>query len=235
MKRSITVFLLLAIALSLTACGSSNNQANTIDAPEPVANPYLVLVNKENSLPDDWQNMVNLIQVNTSLGEIATIEEITYQHFLDLKERIYDETGVLIALDSVYRSIPDQEELWDYFNSIYGEDYCKEYLATPGYSEHHTGLAVDICLIKGDEVIIENDDMLAETEIFATIHAIMPEYGFILRYPPGKEDITGYSYEPWHLRFVGVPAAKEITNLGLTLEEYLAVGGNTMHKSFTRS
>ena len=102
-------------------------------------------------------------------------------------------------------------------------------MAVPGYSEHHTGLAVDICLIKGDEVIIENDDMLAETEIFAKIHAIMPEYGFILRYPPGKEDITGYSYEPWHLRFVGVPAAKEITNLGMTLEEYLAMNENMIH------
>ena len=141
----------------------------------------------------------------------------------------------MIELDSVYRSIPDQEELWDYFKLIYGEDYCKQYVAIPGYSEHHTGLAVDICLIKGDEVIIANEDMLAETEIFATIHAIMPEYGFILRYPPGKEDITGYSYEPWHLRFVGTPVAKEVTNLGITFEEYITLNDMAMHYSFARS
>lgn len=235
MKKCIMVFLLLAVLLSLTACGDKSNSADILDVPDPVINPYLVLVNKENPLPGDWLNMVNLIIVGTSLDETATIEEITYQHFLDLQERILNETGVLIELDSVYRSVPDQEELWDYFKLIYGEDYCKQYVAIPGYSEHHTGLAVDICLIKGDEVIIENDDMLAETEIFATIHAIMPEYGFILRYPPGKEDITGYSYEPWHLRFVGIPVAKEITNLGITLEEYLAMNENVMHKSFARS
>lgn len=234
MKKCIMVFLLLAVLL-LTACGDKTNSADILDVPDPVINPYLVLVNKENPLPNDWLDMVNLVTVDTSLDEMVAIEEITYKNFLELQERIYQETGVYIELDSVYRSTADQEELWDYFKLIYGEEYCKEYVAVPGYSEHHTGLAVDICLIEGDKVIIENDDMLAETETFATIHAIMPEYGFILRYPPGKEDITGYSYEPWHLRFVGVPVAKEITNLGITLEEYLAMDENVMHKSFTRS
>ncbi len=64
--------------------------------------------------------------------------------------------------------------------------------------------------------------MLKETEIWEKVHEKMPEYGFILRFPEGKEDITGYAYEPWHMRYVGDPElAKEITEKGLTLEEYL--------------
>ncbi|MBO4276203.1 D-alanyl-D-alanine carboxypeptidase family protein [Candidatus Saccharibacteria bacterium] len=92
----------------------------------------------------------------------------------------------------------------------------------PGYSEHHTGLAVDIFVIDSGKIIRDNDDMIASVEIFAKIHELLPKYGFILRYIEGKEDITGYSYEPWHLRYIDSPEiAKEITEKGLTLEEYL--------------
>ena len=64
--------------------------------------------------------------------------------------------------------------------------------------------------------------MLAQADLFNEVHTLMPQFGFILRYPKGKEDITGYSYEPWHLRYVGDPKiAKEITEKDLTLEEYL--------------
>ena len=77
-------------------------------------------------------------------------------------------------------------------------------------------------LIKDGKAIYENDDMLKETEIFAKVHEKLSDYGFILRYPEGKDDITGYGYEPWHFRYVGsVDVAKGIMNKGLTLEEYL--------------
>ena len=62
--------------------------------------------------------------------------------------------------------------------------------------------------------------MLAETELFAKVHERLADYGFILRYPEGKEDITGYAYEPWHIRYVGKEAAKEMYEQNLTLEEY---------------
>ena len=95
-------------------------------------------------------------------------------------------------------------------------------MAVPGYSEHHTGLAIDIKLVVGDKVIYDNDEMIAQREIFAKIHAKLAKYGFILRYLEGKDDITGYSYEPWHLRYIDSPEiAKKITDEGLTLEEYL--------------
>jgi hypothetical protein len=105
----------------------------------------------------------------------------------------------------------------------YGEEYVKNYVAVPGYSEHHTGLALDLYFTIGDKTVYENEDLVQYPEIWAAIHEKLPEYGFILRFPEGKEKITGVSYEPWHLRYIDSPeTAKEITEKGITLEEYLA-------------
>ena len=131
------------------------------------------------------------------------------------------EEGIDIELDSTYRSVKAQEELWEEFEQIYGRDYCEKYVAVPGFSEHHTGLAIDVCLIKDGKVIDDNDEMIAEKEIFAKVHSYLADYGFILRYMEGKESITGYSYEPWHIRYVGKQVAKEIKRRNITLEEYL--------------
>lgn len=183
----------------------------------------LVLVNKEHALPDNWENKVEIITVQNSLGEELRIERNTYQQYVKLREALLKQ-GVQIELDSVYRSVAEQQEIWDAWSADpeLGPEYCKKYLAVPGYSEHHTGFAVDIFIMKDGKEIRDNDEMIADTEDFKKVHALMPEYGFILRYPLGKEDITGYSYEPWHMRYVGdAMAAKGITERGLTLEEYL--------------
>ena len=184
---------------------------------------YLVLVNKTHELPDDWEDTVSIEEVENSLGEKLKIEHRTYEAF-DLLRTELLEQDIQIELDSVYRSIDEQQEIWDAWSADpeLGEEYCKKYLAVPGYSEHHTGLAVDIFLIKDGEQIRENEDMIADTEDFAKIHELLPKYGFILRYPEGKEEITGYAYEPWHLRYIDDPElAAEITIQDLTLEEYL--------------
>ena len=131
------------------------------------------------------------------------------------------EEGIDIELDSTYRSVERQKEIWDEFEKDHGVEYCRKYVAVPGYSEHHTGLAIDVCLVKDGEVIDDNDDMIAEEEIFSRVHELLAKHGFILRYLKGKESITGYAYEPWHFRYVGVQDAKTITDGGLTLEEYL--------------
>ena len=107
------------------------------------------------------------------------------------------------------------------FEEEYGRAYCEKYVGVPGYSEHHTGLAIDVCLIKDGKVIDDNDEMIAEVEIFSKVYALLSDYGFILRYMKGKEDITEYSYEPWHFRYVGIKAAKKMFQKGITLEEYL--------------
>ena len=181
---------------------------------------YLVLVNKTEKLPDDYESKVQLITVKNSFGKEFQIEKETYKHFVKLRKEMLKE-GIQIELDSIYRSVARQEEIVEEFTEKYGTDYVKKYVAVPGFSEHHTGLAVDICLVVDGKIIDDNDEMIAQKEIFSKINQKLADNGFILRYLQGKEDITGYAYEPWHFRYVGVKAAKEIVSNNLTLEEYL--------------
>ena len=212
-KYILSVIGLLIVASLVVGLTSKHDKADI----------YLTLVNKQNELPADWEDKIQLDTAENSLGEKLQIEHHTYEQYEKLREALLEQ-GVQIELDSVYRSVKEQQEIWDEWSADpeLGEDYCKQYLAVPGYSEHHTGLAVDIFVMKGDRQIRDNDEMIADVEDFAKIHALLPKYGFILRYPVGKDNITGYAYEPWHLRYVGSPrVAEEITNKELTLEEYL--------------
>ncbi len=181
---------------------------------------YLMLVNKIQKLPDDYEGKAPIITVKNSFGREFQIERETHAHFVKLREALLA-NGIQVELDSVYRSVSRQQEIAKEFTEKYGEDYVKKYVAVPGFSEHHTGMAVDICLVVNGNVIDDNDEMIAQKDIFAQIHPLLPKYGFILRYPAGKEKITGYSYEPWHFRYVGEEAAMKISASNLTLEEYL--------------
>lgn len=182
---------------------------------------YLILVNKENKLPEDWEEKLDLIETQNAYDETIRVEKEAFEKYNQLRDALLEE-GIDIELDSVYRSVAKQEEIWKDFEEKYGIDYVKQYVAIPWYSEHHTALALDICIIKDGVLIYENEDMIAERKIFAKIHEKLADYGFILRYPEWKDDITGYAYEPRHLRYVwDVNIAKEIYENDLTLEEYL--------------
>ena len=124
---------------------------------------YLILVNKQNKIPDDYETKVDLINVTNFLREETThqIERKTYEYYSQLKQKLYNENNITIELDSVYRSVAAQQEIWDEFVQERGEEYAKQYVAVPGYSEHHTGLAVDICLKINGTVVDDNDDMIA--------------------------------------------------------------------------
>ena len=209
------IFLIIMSILNLITTIQPKEVKETID--------YLVLVNKQYKLPDDWESKINLINVTNYLREpqYHLIENTTYQYFTKLRETLIEEHNITIELDSVYRSAKRQQEIWDEFVRERGEEYAKKYVAAPGYSEHQTGLAVDICLKINGKIVDDNDEMIAQKEIFAKIHEKLEDYGFILRYLQGKEKITGYNYEPWHLRFVKIENAKKIKKQGVTLEEYL--------------
>ena len=221
MKKLIVVVLMLVLLLGIVACKSSDTSDDLVDQ-YVEEDPYLTLVNKENKLPEDWLDKIELVTTENSLGEEFQVERVTLECFNYLHDELLME-GVDIELDSTYRSVEEQEELWEEWSKEYGEEYCQKYLAVPGYSEHHTGLAIDIFIIKDGRSIRDNEDLIADVEDFAKIHSLLSKYGFILRYPRGKEDITGYDYEPWHLRFVGQPAADIIYSRGITLEEYLEI------------
>ena len=234
MKKEIVIITIVAVlAASGVMIFIKNNEDNKKTINNVVANTtnqndskrngidYLVLVNKQNKLPDDWEANVQLVEVKDAWGDNIKVEKEAYEKYKELKAELENE-GVYIELDSCYRSVAAQQELWDRWTVEKGIDYVKQYVAVPGYSEHHTGLALDICLKKNGEIIDENDDMIADRETFAKIHDKLANHGFILRYLEGKDDITGYSYEPWHLRYIGsVEKANEITFKGITFEEYL--------------
>lgn len=142
-------------------------------------------------------------------NEIMMIDEVTLQNYQKM-EIILKQNNIDIVLFSAYRSYEKQLSLWD--NNRKEND---SFLAKPGFSEHQTGLAIDIgTLNSGLTIHFEN------TKTFKFLKEHAHEYGFILRYPKNKESITGYAYEPWHFRYVGREVAKIIYDNNLTLEEY---------------
>ena len=187
---------------------------------------YTLLVNKENKIKDNYK--CNLISNKNELGEEFQVEETTYNNFLLLKEYL-KELNIYIDIDDSYRSIERQEELYQYFLEKEGQDYCNNYVAVPGYSEHHTGLAIDLMLKVNNEYLRDDMELLNSKDEFKEIHKVLHKYGFILRYPEGKESITGYNYEPWHIRYVGKLPAKIIYENNLTLEEYLTSFGTVLY------
>lgn len=220
-KKNKNFLIIFSIVLVLFFTTSCNKEEKGMKETLNEEYDYLVLVNKYSKLPDDWESNVELVSAKDAWGENIKIEKKTYENYKKLKKAL-EKDGVTIELDSVYRSIKEQQKLWDDWTVEKGIDYVKKYVAVPGFSEHHTGLAVDICLRKDGKLIYENDDMIADRETFAKIHAKLADYGFILRYLENRDDITGYAYEPWHLRYIGdSKIAKEIMDKDITFEEYL--------------
>lgn len=181
----------------------------------------LVLINKQHSVPDDYE--VKLGAINTIKGSMKCDERIIddmLDMFADAKEE-----GVVLAVCSPYRDLEYQEMLFNRKMKRYmgmGMSYMEAYqlssqvVTVPGASEHQIGLALDIICNEYTAL----DEGFGETEAGKWLAENSCKYGFILRYPEGKEYITGIDYEPWHFRYVGKEAATLITEQGITLEEF---------------
>ena len=179
----------------------------------------LLLVNKQHTIPEDYEFTLGTIKGSMRCDE-RIIEPLT-QMFAAAKE-----DGVNLIVCSPYRDLARQEYLFDrkmkgFIRS--GMSYVDAYktasitVTVPGASEHQIGLAVDII----SDTYSALDIGFADTPAGQWLAEHSWEYGFILRYPLGKEEITGIQYEPWHFRYVGVDAAKVITKDGITLEEFV--------------
>lgn len=219
--------------------GAGNAAGDVLDRPrddeasfiEGAGIDYFVLVNKCHSLPEWWENALKTVTVTNSVGDEVEVEAKAYEAYEMMRADLEENEGIYIELDSARRSVAAQQEIMDRFTEKYGADYAAKTVAQPGFSEHHTGLALDLYFkIKGGDGsftdVYYNEDMEKPeyTGIWDTIHAKLPEYGFILRYLKGEEHITGYRYEPWHIRYLDDQlAAREIMSRpGMTLEEFLA-------------
>lgn len=181
---------------------------------------YLTIVNSDNPISDRFPDKIRLLPFMTIEQKACKVEQRTLGAFMLLSSALRKK-GIVIGIASAYRSITQQQQIFESFCHRYGEEYALSTVAKPGTSEHHTGLAIDISIKSGKKWIKENAELLIETETFSKIHEILPHYGFIVRYPAEKESITGYPYEPWHIRYVGKEAARKISSANITLEEYI--------------
>jgi D-alanyl-D-alanine carboxypeptidase len=142
-----------------------------------------------------------------------------YAHFKDMQKDALKE-GYEIFVDSSYRDYAYQERVFNQNALEKGLDHAMKFVAPPGGSEHQTGLAFDVIFRRNNEMI--ETQLETDPEII-WLFANSYKYGFILRYPKGKEDITGFNFEPWHFRYVGIELAEKLYSSNQTLEEYYAL------------
>lgn len=182
-----------------------------------------VLVNKQRQLPDQYQP-TDLVfpKVPFLLPEKSEKRQMRKEAAKALEQLFAaaKADGVALAGVSAYRSHAYQKALFNRYVQKDGLEKASMYSAVPGTSEHETGLAIDVSGIDGK---CAATSCFAGTKEAIWLAAHAQEYGFIIRYPEGKEDITGYIYEPWHLRYVGKETAQAISEKQTTLEEYLGV------------
>lgn len=181
---------------------------------------YLVLVNRENALK--YRNNYKIIPYKSTYPNCiqdSNLEENTYFAFLKFKEFLIG-NGYEVEVESAYRTKEIQEEIYKQIEKEEGCEYAEKYVAKPGFSEHELGLVIDVCLKKDGEWLTDFDERL--NDFYAFLESHCADFGFILRYPKEKEEITKYNYEPWHIRYVGSKKiAHEIMDNHFTLEEYL--------------
>lgn len=200
--------------------GGTERKTGSNVVPDP--NDITLLVNKSFKLPDGYAPD-DLVEPQVAFIFQEKVEKrLMRKEAAEALERMFagaKKDGIDLAGVSGYRSYETQAGLFNYYVKTQGEETARQYSAEPGHSEHQTGLAMDVSGATGACAV---EDCFAGTPEADWLAAHSAEYGFIIRYPKGKEDITGYAYEPWHLRYVGKPLAMEIAAKGLTLEEYYA-------------
>ena len=210
LKVIVAVYLLLILYQLIGNVYSKLSNTHEIQVPKEW---NLIVVNRWNELPEDYD--VEL----TELSNGQMVDSRIYPYLQEMFDAARTE-GVYPVVREGYRTAEEQQEILDdkiqnYINQGYSqvkaERTAKEWVALPGTSEHQLGIAVDI---NADKSKCSNE------EVYGWLTENAYKYGFVLRYPPGKQKITGTSYEPWHYRYVGEEAAKEIYERGICLEEY---------------
>lgn len=247
MKKHINKLIILLATLILFAtfgCNSAQQslppqtayeqQTSTPEAPTATPAPFFSVAEDELRTDDGMLVLVNYEHFYSYTNEIKTepIEQNEYlltdradielpslmtQALTELGKVFYEHNGYRLYITSGYRTEQYQRQLYDNYVIDHGEEMAKIYVASPGASEHHTGFAVDLSTVDADlqRTPLEYHP---DREWFGKICS---DYGFILRYPIGSEQITHVAYEPWHFRYLGVPVAHAVTALGITYEEFI--------------
>ena len=187
---------------------------------ETAADPYS---DRPDIDPGDWMYILAnpWNEIGDYTPELASLEGQQFDERIvgamsEFAEAARNE-GLSVLLSSGYRSYGTQTYLFNRKAAQYGEEVAQTIVARPGTSEHQTGLCCDIT----DRYYEMKDSSLEDTALYQWMSRHCQEYGFIVRFPKGREDVTGIIYEPWHFRYVGVEAASYIMEHDLTLEEFL--------------
>ncbi|GIN72070.1 hypothetical protein J14TS2_25450 [Bacillus sp. J14TS2] len=195
------------------------------EAIQVVAEPkeIAILVNKQYKLPDNYEPD-DLVYPDVPFVFSEKIEKRKMRkEAAKALEKMFagaEKDEIYLAGASGYRSQETQMTVYNNYVNADGKEEADRYSARPGHSEHQTGLAIDLSGISAECVI---EDCFADTAEAKWIADHAHEYGFIIRYPKDKENLTGYMYEPWHIRYIGKDLAKEIVEQDITLEEYYNV------------
>ncbi len=196
---------------------------------------YEILINKKNKLDEKYLSKIiipNIVPIDSlknndivykTFGiedKTTYLERKTAEKFKELRNYAR-ENGITLDITSGYLSLEQQGKKYNYFLEKHGLEFAQKSACLPGYSEHNTGLALDCDIFKNGKwagiALDENGNINKET---AWLHTVLHRFGFILRYPKGKESITEMKFEPWHIRYVGEKLAEYIYDNKLTLEEY---------------
>ena len=223
MKKAMCLLLAAAVVFVLTGCSSTPDtdpeESDPVSAetvtPEPL-DPFLyekdgvtylvieeyemIMVNKKYHLPEDYGDGITP-EAQAAYDEMASDAA---------------NAGYPIWIVSGFRSYSLQKSIFESNSAAYGEEHANTFSARPGESEHQTGLALDIL---GMETTTLTEDF-GDTPTFAWLQENAADYGFIIRYLNDKTWATGYIYEPWHFRYVGVELAHIFVESGLSVEEY---------------
>lgn len=180
---------------------------------------YLMLVNKYYQLDENYVPN-NLVTISTqhswgTLGSQKTIDYV-YDAFIEMHNAA-KEFGYYLMVSSSYRNYEKQETIYNDYKESRGTKYADSIAARPGYSEHQSGYALDIF-----EKNNYRQATFHESDVYNWLKDNSYKYGFILRYPSDLEDITGYSFESWHYRYVGKEVAKDVYQKNITFDEYYA-------------
>jgi D-alanyl-D-alanine carboxypeptidase len=197
--------------------------AEAVNALPVIAEPasITVLVNKQFALPSDYEPEDLVFPDVPFIFKEKSDKRKMRSAAAKALEKLFagaEKDDIQLAGASAYRSYATQKQLFNRYVKQDGFKKARTYSALPGTSEHETGLAIDVSGIDGK---CAAEDCFAGTKEAIWLGKHAADYGFIVRYPDGKEAITGYNYEPWHLRYVGIEIAKEITDKDSTLENYL--------------
>ena len=178
------------------------------------ANSLNVLVNKYNYLPNGYSPS-DLTYLDGAYGNQVPVREVLKDSFLKLQAAAKEEININLMPTTAYRNFSFQTTLYNNYVASDGKEKADTYSARPGYSEHQTGLAIDL-----RNIALASNIRLTD-ENYKWLENNAHKYGFIIRFPKDKEFITGYQFENWHIRYVGEQTAKIIYDNNLSLEEYI--------------